>query len=70
MDRWEGKGFPERIISLVRNGAKIEPFEGAVSAQESEKVEKVDPRSVARLDPGCFVDADGQLKRFKVERGQ
>ena len=43
--RWEGKGLPERIVSLVREGAHIEAHEPADLAPAPEGVERMDPRS-------------------------
>ena len=70
VERWADKGFPERIVDLVRDGVKIEVQDEGRVQIGSGGVETVDPRSEAPLDPGCFVDEHGVMRRFKVERGQ
>ena len=69
-ERWEGKGFPERIVDLVREGVQIEAQDEDRVRVGTGGVETVDPRSEAPLEPGCFVDEHGVIRRFKVERGQ
>ena len=48
-ENWEGKGFPDRIMRLVREGAEIKPLDEPES-QQVRPGEVADPRSV-----DCFV---------------
>ena len=69
IEQWEGKGFPARILDLVREGVKIEPNDSP-EPQGARVDELIDPRSERPLGPGRFADEHGGVHQFKLEAGQ
>ena len=69
IEHWEGKGFPARILDLVRDGVRIEPNDSP-EPQGARAGEMVDPRSERPLGPGRFADEHGWVHQFKLEAGQ
>ena len=68
-ERWAGKGFPERVMELIRTGAVFEPCDPP-EVQGISEGERVDPNSEEPLGAGRYCDQWGRVHQFKVEDGQ
>ena len=73
--RWEGKGFPDRIVAYMRDGVVIDPFEAGVTeaargSLRGSPYAASAAREGADRVPGCFFDEHGEEHRFQIEDGQ